>query len=93
MDLQLDGKLALVSGSTAGIGYAIARTLAQEGAHVIVNGRSQAAVGATRLLVRSNSTTPNSSSSLRTCTERVGWLMPQASAARPKCACSATASR
>ena len=32
MDLQLDGKLALVSGSTAGIGFAIARTLAQEGA-------------------------------------------------------------
>jgi NAD(P)-dependent dehydrogenase (short-subunit alcohol dehydrogenase family) len=32
MDLQLKGKLALVSGSTAGIGYAIASTLAQEGA-------------------------------------------------------------
>ena len=44
MDLQLKGKLALVSGSTAGIGYAIAHTLAQEGASVIVNGRSQAAV-------------------------------------------------
>jgi NAD(P)-dependent dehydrogenase (short-subunit alcohol dehydrogenase family) len=44
MDLQLKGKLALVSGSTAGIGYAIARTLAQEGATVIVNGRTQAAV-------------------------------------------------
>jgi NAD(P)-dependent dehydrogenase (short-subunit alcohol dehydrogenase family) len=44
MDLQLMGKLALVSGSTAGIGYAIARTLAQEGANVIVNGRTQAAV-------------------------------------------------
>jgi NAD(P)-dependent dehydrogenase (short-subunit alcohol dehydrogenase family) len=44
MDLQLDGKLALVSGSTAGIGYAIARTLAEEGARVIVNGRTQAAV-------------------------------------------------
>lgn len=44
MDLQLDGKLAFVSGSTAGIGYAIARTLAQEGAGVIVNGRTQAAV-------------------------------------------------
>ncbi|MDP9971807.1 NAD(P)-dependent dehydrogenase (short-subunit alcohol dehydrogenase family) [Variovorax paradoxus] len=44
MDLQLDGKLALVSGSTAGIGFAIARTLAQEGASVIVNGRSQPAV-------------------------------------------------
>ena len=44
MDLQLTGKLALVTGSTAGIGYAIARTLAQEGASVIVNGRTQAAV-------------------------------------------------
>ena len=44
MDLQLGGKLALVSGSTAGIGYAIARTLAQEGARVIVNGRTKASV-------------------------------------------------
>src|ERR1700734_3095909 len=46
MDLQLDGKRALVSGSTAGIGYAIARALAYEGAHVIVNGRTQARVDA-----------------------------------------------
>ena len=44
MDLQLNDKLALVSGSTAGIGYAIARTLAEEGARVIVNGRTQQAV-------------------------------------------------
>jgi len=44
MDLQLRGKIALVSGSTAGIGFAIARTLASEGARVIVNGRTQAAV-------------------------------------------------
>ncbi|MCU4121466.1 SDR family NAD(P)-dependent oxidoreductase [Variovorax sp. N23] len=44
MDLQLKGKLALVSGSTAGIGYAIAHTLSQEGAKVIVNGRSKTAV-------------------------------------------------
>ena len=40
MDLRLDGKRALVTGSTAGIGYAIAEGLAQEGADVIVNGRS-----------------------------------------------------
>src|SRR6476646_464963 len=40
MDLRLDGKRALVTGSTAGIGYAIAEGLAQEGAEVIVNGRS-----------------------------------------------------
>ncbi len=44
MDLQLTGKLALVTGSTAGIGYAIAKTLATEGADVIINGRSQESV-------------------------------------------------
>jgi NAD(P)-dependent dehydrogenase (short-subunit alcohol dehydrogenase family) len=44
MDLQLTGKLALVSGSTAGIGYAIASALAAEGARVIINGRSQGSV-------------------------------------------------
>ena len=44
MDLKLKGKLALVSGSTAGIGFAIAEALAREGARVIVNGRGQAAV-------------------------------------------------
>ncbi|MEH1960971.1 MAG: SDR family NAD(P)-dependent oxidoreductase [Nostoc sp.] len=41
MDLKLHGKSALVSGSTAGIGLAIAQGLAQEGASVIVNGRSE----------------------------------------------------
>jgi NAD(P)-dependent dehydrogenase (short-subunit alcohol dehydrogenase family) len=40
MDLQLKDKLALVSGSTAGIGFAIANGLAREGARVIVNGRT-----------------------------------------------------
>ena len=40
MDLQLKGKKALVTGSTAGIGFAIAATLAAEGAQVVVNGRS-----------------------------------------------------
>ena len=44
MDLQLNDKLALVSGSTKGIGYAIAKLLAREGARVIVNGRSEASV-------------------------------------------------
>ncbi|WP_461450102.1 SDR family NAD(P)-dependent oxidoreductase [Mucilaginibacter sp.] len=46
MDLQLKNKIALVSGSTAGIGYAIAKSLSAEGASVIVNGRTQARVDA-----------------------------------------------
>ena len=46
MDLQLDGKQALVTGSTSGIGYAIAAALLREGADVIVNGRSQETVDA-----------------------------------------------
>jgi len=46
MDLALTGKKALVTGSTAGIGFAIARALAQEGADVIVNGRTQERVDA-----------------------------------------------
>lgn len=44
MDLQLKDKIALVTGSTAGIGHAIAQSLVKEGAEVIVNGRSQSAV-------------------------------------------------
>src|SRR5207245_3953521 len=41
MDQQLTNKAALVTGSTAGIGLAIASLFAQEGAAVVVNGRSQ----------------------------------------------------
>ena len=44
MNLQLTNKLALVTGSTAGIGRAIATSLAAEGARVIVNGRSRESV-------------------------------------------------
>jgi len=44
MDLKLKGKRALVTGSTAGIGAAIAAGLAREGARVIVTGRSPAGV-------------------------------------------------
>jgi NAD(P)-dependent dehydrogenase (short-subunit alcohol dehydrogenase family) len=46
MDLGLNGKRALVTGSTAGIGFAAARALAREGAHVVVNGRTEQRVRA-----------------------------------------------
>ena len=55
MDLKLKDKLALVSGSTAGIGLAIAQALAAEGARVIVNGRAQASVDAVVERLRSAS--------------------------------------
>jgi NAD(P)-dependent dehydrogenase (short-subunit alcohol dehydrogenase family) len=44
MDLGLQGKRAVVTGSTAGIGFAIAAALAEEGATVVVNGRTEARV-------------------------------------------------
>ena len=46
MNLELQGRTALVSGSTQGIGYAIASALTAEGAEVIINGRTTAAVDA-----------------------------------------------
>ncbi|MGV3534132.1 MAG: SDR family NAD(P)-dependent oxidoreductase, partial [Chthoniobacteraceae bacterium] len=42
MDLLIADKLAIITGSTAGIGFAIARRLAQEGARVVINGRTEA---------------------------------------------------
>lgn len=44
MDLGLKGKIAVVSGSTAGIGLGIAEALAAEGARVVLNGRTEARV-------------------------------------------------
>ena len=46
MHLQLDHRLALVTASSKGIGFAIARSLAREGARVILNGRTDASVEA-----------------------------------------------
>ncbi len=44
MDLQLKNKTALVTGSSAGIGFAIAKSLLQEGATVYINGRTRSSV-------------------------------------------------
>jgi len=51
MDLELSGKRALISGSTAGIGFAIATELAREGVKIVINGRrpQQVADAAERL--------------------------------------------
>jgi NAD(P)-dependent dehydrogenase (short-subunit alcohol dehydrogenase family) len=54
MDLKLENKTALVTGSTAGIGLAIALGLAREGARVTVNGRTQKRVDDALTHVRSN---------------------------------------
>ena len=54
MDLKLTGKIALVTGSTAGIGFAIGKSLASEGAHVYVNGRTQERVDAATAAIRSH---------------------------------------
>lgn len=55
MDLQLSGQTAFVSGSTQGIGFAVASSLAKEGARVIVSGRRQAEVdAAVTSLLRTN---------------------------------------
>jgi NAD(P)-dependent dehydrogenase (short-subunit alcohol dehydrogenase family) len=80
MDLRLAGKIALVTGSTAGIGFAIAQSLAREGAHVYVNGRTQERVDAAIASVLSNIPSANidgvaadfsSSSGAQTVTEQI----------------------
>jgi NAD(P)-dependent dehydrogenase (short-subunit alcohol dehydrogenase family) len=53
VNLKLTDKVALVTGSTAGIGFAIARSLAAEGAHVYVNGRTHERVDAAVEAIRS----------------------------------------
>jgi len=59
VDLKLTGKIALVTGSTAGIGLAIATGLAREGAHVYVNGRTQERVDAAMTTIRSQAAKAN----------------------------------
>jgi NAD(P)-dependent dehydrogenase (short-subunit alcohol dehydrogenase family) len=54
LDLKLTSKVVLVTGSTAGIGFAIAQSLASEGAHVYVNGRRQKRVDAAIAAIRSH---------------------------------------
>ncbi|MDF2696129.1 MAG: 3-oxoacyl-[acyl-carrier protein] reductase [Labilithrix sp.] len=55
MDLGLQGKKAVISGSTAGIGFAVAAALAAEGAAVVVNGRTEARVEAAVAKIRAAS--------------------------------------
>jgi 3-oxoacyl-[acyl-carrier protein] reductase len=56
MDLQLNGKCALVAGSSRGLGYAIALGLASEGCRVAINGRNikNLDAAASRLQVQTN---------------------------------------
>ena len=51
MKVDLSDKIAIVTGSTAGIGFAIAQGLAEAGAAVVVNGRKQAGVESDRTFV------------------------------------------
>ena len=57
MDLKLKDKIAFISGSTAGIGFATAKILLNEGVRVIVNGRSKESVGTA--LTKLRKTNPN----------------------------------
>ena len=57
MHIDLSGKHAIVTGSTAGIGFAIAQGLASAGAHVVVTGRTQARVD--EAIAALNAATPN----------------------------------
>ena len=59
MDLQLKDKTALVTGSTAGIGFAIASALAAEGTRVIINGRTAERVESAKADLRKSSLNNN----------------------------------
>jgi hypothetical protein len=76
MDIQLEGKRVLVTGSTAGIGFATARAPVTEGASVVINGRGQPRVGTAIRRIRELHPRANVS----------GRLRYPASAALPFCA-------
>lgn len=59
MDLQLKGKKVLITGSTAGIGFAAARAFAAEGASVVVNGRTQERVNTATNKIRESQPKPD----------------------------------
>jgi NAD(P)-dependent dehydrogenase (short-subunit alcohol dehydrogenase family) len=59
MDLKIKNKIALVTGSTAGIGYAIAKALANEGASVFVNGRTIERVNQAIATLKAETGNPN----------------------------------
>ena len=49
--MSLKGKTAIITGSSTGIGFAIAKALADDGAHVVLNGRDEHWLGAARKLI------------------------------------------
>ncbi len=57
MDLEINGKTALVTGASKGIGYAVAAALAAEGAHVIINGRHESTLEAAAARLREGGAT------------------------------------
>ena len=72
MDLGLAGKHALVTGSTAGIGYAIAKGLATEGASVIVTGRTKTNVDAAVTRIRQAAADPHVTGIVADCATAAG---------------------
>ena len=71
MDLGLKDKLAVVTGSTAGIGFAIAAALAREGAQVLVNGRTAARVETALQKIRQLVPSANGDHAAAYCASRV----------------------